>query len=260
MEKYAGNGQNYRCLNQLLVLNNMTNVFISYVQENSNKVMLLADALKKQGIRVWLDKDELLPGTKWKHAIKDAIHNGDFFIACFSKEYCQRIKTYMNEELTIAIEALRLRPANNAWFIPIVFDDCDVPDRSIGAGEMLSDIHRVNLSINWDTGIKKLIQVILTNELKIEKFEIDAKSTKAICYNFSFNKSHKSQKIPIQNSDNQVQALKYEIDKNHRLLQKAAMRGDFYLCDDYQDTYRKVVIQLKNKFGVIYNPKDDPYV
>jgi hypothetical protein len=33
-------------------------------------------------------------------------------MACFSKEYNERDETYMNEELTIAIDKLRKRPSD----------------------------------------------------------------------------------------------------------------------------------------------------
>ncbi len=51
----------------------------------------------------------------------------------------------MNEELTVAIEELRLRPTDRAWFIPVLLDDCEVPDRSIGAGETLRTLQWIKL-------------------------------------------------------------------------------------------------------------------
>jgi hypothetical protein len=60
-----------------------------------------------------------------------------FFVACFSREYAMRAKSYMNEELTLDIDELRQRPANKTWFIPVLLSDGDIPDRNIGAGETL---------------------------------------------------------------------------------------------------------------------------
>jgi hypothetical protein len=156
-----------------MVKENMAKVFISYVQENSTEVARLVKELRGRGINVWLDKDSLLPGVKWKDAIRNAIRDGDFFIACFSEEYYQKDKTYMNEELIIAIEELRTVASNKTWFIPVILNECNVPARNIGAGETLLDLHWVNLYLDWDGGINKITQAILFNELDIEKRELD---------------------------------------------------------------------------------------
>jgi HEAT repeat protein len=138
----------------------MDHVFISYVREDSDIVGRLVDTLKAFGIEVWLDKEQLKPGSRWKDAIRQAINEGVFFIACFSAEYVQRTKTFMNEELTLAIEELRLRSTDQSWFIPVLLNECRLPDRNIGAGETLSSIQHVRLYENWDSGIQQVLSVI----------------------------------------------------------------------------------------------------
>ena len=64
----------------------MPNVFISYVRENTEDVQRLAQALKAYGVKVWLDKNQIKPGYRFADAIRDAISQGDFFIACFSAQ------------------------------------------------------------------------------------------------------------------------------------------------------------------------------
>ena len=138
----------------------MSHVFISYVSENQKLVDKLVTDLERRDIRCWLDRSELLPGIRWQEAIKEAISAGAFFIACFSKEYYQKEKSYMNEELVIAIEELRQRPNDRIWFIPIKLSDCAIPNRSIGAGETLRAIQWIDLSVNWLSGIEKVISAI----------------------------------------------------------------------------------------------------
>lgn len=138
----------------------MPQVFISYVHENTEDVQRLARELTAYGIKVWLDKRDIKPGFRWKDAIREAISQGDFFIACFSAEYSERSKTYMNEELTLAVEELRQRPTDRAWFIPVLLSYADIPNRNIGAGETLRDIQAENLYNNWDDGIKHIVSVI----------------------------------------------------------------------------------------------------
>ena len=138
----------------------MQHVFISYMHENMDVIDTLCEELTSRDIKVWLDRNDIKPGAPWKDAIRDAIRDGAFFIACFSKEYNQRNKTYMNEELTIAIEELRQRPTDRIWFIPVKLNRCEIPDRNIGGGETLNDRQHVKLYKDWDVGIQRIIEVI----------------------------------------------------------------------------------------------------
>ena len=135
-------------------------VFISYVRENRDTVNRLCSDLEKHGVKVWLDRNSINPGARWKDAIREAISAGDYFIACFSKEYTSRQKNFMNEELTLAIEELRKYATGREWFIPVLLSECDVPARSIGAGETLLDINWVPLYEDWGAGIKRILSVI----------------------------------------------------------------------------------------------------
>src|SRR5215203_6234706 len=100
----------------------MTHTFVSYVRADSERVRRLCHSLNERGITTWLDQEELKPGQRWKQEIKGAIKKGAFFLACFSSAYRDRQRTYMNEELTLAIEELRLRSTDRAWFIPVLLD------------------------------------------------------------------------------------------------------------------------------------------
>ncbi len=62
-------------------------VFISYVRENQKQVDRLCHDLESHGVNVWLDRNDIKPGVRRKNAIREAIRQGDFFIACFSDEY-----------------------------------------------------------------------------------------------------------------------------------------------------------------------------
>lgn len=134
----------------------LTHIFISYVRENEAVVEKLSRDLRAAGANVWLDKDHIAPGQRWQDVIHDAIESGSYFLACFSDEYLEKEKSYMNEELLVAVEQLRLRPTHRAWFIPIRLADCQVPNRAIGGGETLRSIQWVDLFHDWDRGITKI--------------------------------------------------------------------------------------------------------
>jgi hypothetical protein len=136
-------------------------VFISDVTEDSEMVDRLQRDLEKVGITVWRDRSSLGPGDLWKASIRQAIASGAFFLACFSAASRSRSRSYMNEELTLAIEELRVRSRDFAWFLPVVLPGGEVPDWSTGAGETLRDFNYVALSHEtWSAGVRKLVQVI----------------------------------------------------------------------------------------------------
>jgi molecular chaperone DnaK len=120
--------------------------FISYVHENSLEADRLQHALESAGVRVWRDTTDLWPGQDWRANIRNAIVNDALvFLACFSSKSVARHRSYQNEELTLAIDQMRLRRPDEPWLIPIRFDICDIPDWDIGAGRSLASIQRADL-------------------------------------------------------------------------------------------------------------------
>jgi outer membrane protein assembly factor BamB len=135
-------------------------VFVSYVHDDAEAVTKLRTELTGQGVKVWLDREDIYPGERWRRAIRRAITEGAYFIACFSSLYAQRTKTYMNEEIVLAIEELRQRPTDRVWFIPVKLSPCDIPDRDIGAGETLLDLQYVDLYSDWRHGVNRILTTI----------------------------------------------------------------------------------------------------
>lgn len=140
-------------------------VFISYVRSNSDQVDQICKVFQGNDIDYWLDRDQIEPGKLWKTAIKDAINNGAYFLACFSREYATKTETYMNEEILVAIDILIKKHFNSGWFIPIKLSECDIPPYDIGAGNTLQDIHYLNLYGDWGKGIERLVDIIKREEI-----------------------------------------------------------------------------------------------
>jgi TIR domain len=135
--------------------------FISYVSDDSEVVDRLQHDLERAGVVVWRDRTSLGVGDRWKESIRRAISDGAFFICCFSEASGTRARSYMNEELTFAIEELRVRNPQKIWFLPVVLPGGDVPDRPVNAHESLRDFHYTFLSPdNWDSGISNLVRSI----------------------------------------------------------------------------------------------------
>lgn len=135
-------------------------VFISYVRDDSTVVDRLTADLRKARLHPWVDRIDVAGGQRWKPAIRKAIEEGAAAVVCFSSHYSARQKTYMNEELTLMIDELRQRPVDKSWFIPVRLDDCTIPGRSIGGGETLHDLQRIDLFPGWDQGVRRIVAAL----------------------------------------------------------------------------------------------------
>jgi len=139
---------------------NMSHVFISYVHEDKAIIDEIYSELVSRGVNVWLDRKSIRAGMRWQLAIKKAIEEGAFFLACFSPCSTNRNRSHMYEELNIACEEIRNRSDNAEWFIPIRLAECAIPDMNIRSGVTLNSFQRVDLFPNWDTGIFALLNGI----------------------------------------------------------------------------------------------------
>jgi hypothetical protein len=135
-------------------------VFVSYAKEDLGLARKLRQALETAGFKVWLDQDSICPGADWKLAIERAIASGAFFIACFSNNSQRRTTSYMNEELQLAIEQLRKMPDDAIWLIPVRFSDCQIPAFEIRSGRNLRSKQWVDLYLDWEAGVKRILTVL----------------------------------------------------------------------------------------------------
>jgi hypothetical protein len=150
----------------MLPEDHMPHAFMSYVSEDTAKVTQLANDLKELGAEVWLDRSELTPGVSFKIALRKAIEEGNYFVACFSKSYVARKRNFMNEELNTAVDEIRMRPDDQVFFIPVKLNDCEVPHFQIRDGKTFEDFQYVELYKDWAKGIKAIARVINEEDKK----------------------------------------------------------------------------------------------
>lgn len=134
-------------------------IFVSYVREDMKIVERLALQLEAYGLSVWLDREKIAPGVRWRDAIRQAISSGDLFLACFSAASAARERAFMNEELTLAIDELRQRPSDRTWFVPAILPGGAVPPRSISNFETLRDLQWADLVTDWDAGVSAIAEI-----------------------------------------------------------------------------------------------------
>ena len=219
----------------------MNKVFISYVRENTGIVDRLCQELQAHGIQVWLDRNDIDPGSRWEQAIRSAIQQGAYFIACFSEEYNNRGQTYMNEELTLAIDELRQRPTDQIWFIPVKLNECEIPNRDIGGGETLQAFQYVNLYEDWAGSIQRILRVVqprlsepVINVSAADQREVEAQPQEANTYFDQGNAYHRN-----GDYDRAIEAFSRAIEIKQDYAEAYTNRGVAYHSkDDYNRAIR----------------------
>jgi hypothetical protein len=132
----------------------MTKVFISYGHEDIEAARKLYEELKSvHGVDPWFDKECLLPGMRWRPAIRKAIRESQFFIALLSESPTTR-KGFFQKEMKDALAILEEFPEDKIFLIPIRLEECNV------SFESLREIQYVDFFPNWDEGLKKVLKVI----------------------------------------------------------------------------------------------------
>lgn len=126
--------------------NDAKHVFLSYVHEDRAEVDRLCALLEAANIPYWRDRTSLGPGDAWKVKIREAIRDDSMvFLACFSDNSRVKETSYMNEELTLAVDEFRKRPPGRTWLVPVRFDAGDVPEWDLGAGRTIRDLQYSDL-------------------------------------------------------------------------------------------------------------------
>lgn len=125
-------------------------IFLSYANPDQLKVSELYDFLSAEGFKPWMDKRDMLPGEKWEHAIKKAIQQSNFFIACISRNSVNR-RGFLQKEIRLALDILDEMLDDDIYLIPARLEECSVP-------EALSKLQWVDLFKN--DSYKKIVEAI----------------------------------------------------------------------------------------------------
>jgi len=102
-------------------------VFISYSSKDRIIVNALSEKLDSDGVDVWLDSNNLLPGQSWDIEIKKAINSSDVIIVCLSKSSTSR-EGFIQKELRYAVDLAFEKPEGTVFIIPARIEECNIPD------------------------------------------------------------------------------------------------------------------------------------
>ncbi len=131
-------------------------VFICHAKEDEALVTQLYADLKQAGANPWIACKDILPGERWKQAIKKAMKQSSYFIMILSEQSVSKTG-YVQKELKEALDWLDHMPSSKIFLIPVRIDPCKPED------ERLQEIHWVDLfpfEEKYYDGLERILKVI----------------------------------------------------------------------------------------------------
>lgn len=105
--------------------------FLSYANEDLDRVRKVYNGLKKRGVDVWFDAEDLGKG-RWKQQIMEAISHSKYFVFCLSNAALKKAglenSGFVDLELQIAWEIAREQDEKSFTIIPVRLEDYDRSD------------------------------------------------------------------------------------------------------------------------------------
>jgi hypothetical protein len=132
-------------------------IFISYASEDRDSVATpLAEALCDQGIRVWYDLFELVPGKPLLQSIDEGLRSSKFGIVILSPNFFA--KQWTMRELG-GLHSRSIQEGDRPFIIPVWY--------KLNAGDLVkySPILSNLVAVIWDSGLETVVKQILSTIL-----------------------------------------------------------------------------------------------
>jgi hypothetical protein len=130
--------------------------FVSYAHADQDRVLVLAQRLRREGFRIFLDEWMLVPGESVTGALETAIERSAAGIVVFSAASVSR--PWVNEEYEAL---LRRAVTGTGWLIPVVLDDVALPP--FAANRLAVDL-RAPAGPAWEAAFARLVRGLRRND------------------------------------------------------------------------------------------------
>jgi len=130
-------------------MNSNEYVFISYSRLDKQFVDKLADDLRQRGIDVWIDVENIMPGTDWQREIEKGLKSATASIFVISKN---SVKSKWTLSEFVAMMQL------NKFVFPVIIEDVDPAELP----EQIRNIQWADFTESYDDGITELLRGLST--------------------------------------------------------------------------------------------------
>lgn len=143
-----------------VTLRSCDQVFISYASEDREAAIRIRDALKNNGVEVWMDLKRLNGGDDFEQKIHDNIRECSVFIPVISRNTLSEGRRFFRQEWNQAIREALKWPSSYPYIQPLSIDD--TPENAENLPREFSRLHwsrHQNGHVN-DAYVKTLVRVL----------------------------------------------------------------------------------------------------
>ena len=126
----------------------MGHIFISYSRADIQAIDRLAATLKEAAIEVWIDREGIDGGAKWRTRIVEAIKSASAFVIALSPDSVK--SDNVSRELAVAEQT-------NKPIVPILLRPTTIPS---DLEYTLSQLQRIDLAEDYGAGVKRLLKTL----------------------------------------------------------------------------------------------------
>jgi hypothetical protein len=103
-------------------------VFLCHSSSDKPAVRELHARLLSDGIKPWLDEEDLLPGHDWEMEIRKAIRQSAVVVVCLSHNSVNKVG-YLQKEVRLVLDVADEQPEGSIYLIPARLEGCEIPER-----------------------------------------------------------------------------------------------------------------------------------
>ena len=163
-------------------------IFLSYANEDANRVIKLYQWLEDVGFQPWMNSQNILPGQDTALSIQKAIHDSDFFLTFLSRHSINE-RGQLQRQIKEALDIWQEMLLDDIYIIPIRLEDCEVPDnlRNFQCMDLLNDDNLSHLT--------KAIQFGLEKRQKVSGAETRGHNQQSLNYKYDIFLSYPCSKV-----------------------------------------------------------------
>jgi hypothetical protein len=130
-------------------------VFISYSSNDEVKVLRLVNELKENGVDVWFDQEEIMPGDDFIERMRQGINGCAYYLLCISPSFDKKTsQSWVKHEFRLAM--LKEQENNSNCIIPVRIKSGGGVPAEIGS-RAYADL---STPLKWEKNINRLIRVL----------------------------------------------------------------------------------------------------
>jgi len=119
-------------------------IFLSYSRKNSKFALQLAEDLRENGFKVWMDQSDIEGGRHWDNRIEDALKNASFVVLVVSPS--SAVSENVQDEVSFAKK-------KKVHIIPVVHKETEIPMR-------WHRLQFIDMQKKYEFGLKTLLDTL----------------------------------------------------------------------------------------------------